>query len=274
MKGRKIRVCWKNLHLDKNKVTWSFSQLAMFSSPMARRTTKSIVTVAPSDDDDDLNDGICQKMDESHFDLPSELLHDFLIVCFTRNIRSCSNDLGQFVEQLKKITGTVESFIDADQCVDFLTDVIDKKVIMITYGYSDDHFLSLFADIRQLCSIYLFGTRRIPNGPTGKIKHFRGVYHDVEQICHSIKQDIYQQWINSTPLSVISSNSSVNPNQMESSFMYTHPSRISCKQDLVSCTKDLDQDTRYRNVNRSSKLKVQEDLTILHQDLGIAEIIK
>ena len=190
---------------------------------MTRWTTKSIVTVATSDDDDDnLTDGICHKVDESYSNLPSEILHGFLIACFIGNTRADSNDLNQVVEPLKKITGTVESFINVDQCVDFLTDISDKKVLMIIYDYSDDRFLALLADIPQLCSIHLFGTRRIPNGPGRKIKKFRGMYHDVEQLCHSIKQDIHRQWTaESTTLSIIAAGSSQASNELESSFMYT-----------------------------------------------------
>ena len=194
---------------------------------MGDRKTKSLVTVVP-DEQDSIENGVAEeykcrhRIYDSHAIVTSEILEGFFVVCFTSNINRFGNDVNPFVDQLKKIATRVESFTDPDECIDYLTDIADKKVLMIMNDCHDDDFLSVSADIPQICSIYLFDATRVLNRPTRKkIKKLKGVHHDVEEICHSIQQDMHRQWVDSTPLSIFSVSSPGNLDALNSSFMYT-----------------------------------------------------
>jgi tetratricopeptide (TPR) repeat protein len=93
---------------------------------------------------------------------------------------------------------------------------------MVLFDYPDEQFVSFFGSISQVCSIYRFDHPPIPTrSAREKMKKFKGVHHDVEQICLSIQEDIHRQWFDSTPLSIISVSSSGNLDALDSSFMYT-----------------------------------------------------
>ena len=205
---------------------------------MAHHRTKSIVAVASDDDDEDSTDAnetttnaripqtnkISNGTYDSHSIITSQIVQDFLIVCFISNNALPTDDLDHFVDQLKKISVGVESFTDANQCVDFLTDVADKRMrnLIIMYACREAGLVSLFGDIPQVCSVYMFETPMTTNKlPQGKIKKFKGVHHDIEEICQSIQKDIHRQWFDSTPLSIISANSPEDLNDLDPSFMYT-----------------------------------------------------
>ena len=199
---------------------------------MAQHRTKSIVT-AVSDDSTYINPTTISGQipgnyqislwgNDTHSIITSEIIEDFFIVCFTSNNALPTTDLDYFVDQLKKVTSSIECFKDANQCVDFLTDVADKRILIIMYACPEEGLVSLFGDIPQVCSVYMFETSVTPNRLLqDKVKKFRGVHHDVEEICQSIQTDIHRQWFDSTPLSIISANSPGDLNDLDSSFMYT-----------------------------------------------------
>ena len=198
---------------------------------MAQHRTKSIVRVV-SDDDENITDvnstntnnpavqdnTVGKLINNSHFLITSEIMQGFVTICLTRNVEPPADDLEQFVKRLKQ----VESFSDIDECIDYLTDVDEKRVVIVLYDQPDEHFVSLLSNIPQVCSIYRLNQAEAPErSKREKIKKFKGVHNDVEQICHSIKQDIHRQWFDSTPLSIFSPSSPENLDALDSSFMYT-----------------------------------------------------
>ena len=165
---------------------------------MAQHRTKSIVKVV-SDYDRNFtdanssnpnipilqNDTTCNRMYNSHSLVSSEIMDSFLTICLTRNIDRSSDDVHHFLERLKKITKQVECFSDVDECIDYLTDVDQKRVVMVLYGYPNDQLVPFFSSISQVCSIYTFDHSGVSARSGGdKIKKFKGVYRNVEQICH------------------------------------------------------------------------------------------
>ena len=202
---------------------------------MAQHRTKSIIS-AVSDDDENVSaanstntnysimqsDTTGKRINNSHTLITSEIMDDFLTICLTPDVDPPVDDLHCFLERLKQITKQVEFFSDLDECIDYLTDLDKKRVVIVLYDYPDKHSVSFLSNILQVCSFYRFEHAEVSStSGREKIKKFKGVYNDVEKICRSIKQDIHRQWFDSTLLSIISASSPENLDALDSSFMYT-----------------------------------------------------
>jgi hypothetical protein len=152
----------------------------------------------------------------------SKIIDNFIIVWLCSNINGSITDRDDLHKKLQHIINGFQTFTDINECIDFLTDILDKKVIMIINDYLDQKFLRLIDGIPQLHSVYIF------NNDQGKHEQFskefnvvRGTYSQIEHICSAVKQDAYRLVVDLTPISVISPNSSLNIHELDQSFMYT-----------------------------------------------------
>jgi hypothetical protein len=58
--------------------------------------------------------------------------------------------------QLQTIVNSMDTFIDPDQCVNYLTDIAPEKVFMIVSKTISEEMIPLIYDISQLDAIYIF----------------------------------------------------------------------------------------------------------------------
>ncbi len=74
---------------------------------------------------------------------------DIIIIWLHENYQSS-------FDQIRSINRSFKSFNDADQCVDFFTEITNRKVYLIlSMNYSLEIFISLIHDVSQLDSIYI-----------------------------------------------------------------------------------------------------------------------
>jgi tetratricopeptide (TPR) repeat protein len=142
-----------------------------------------------------------------------------LIIWLNQTDQSSSNTLNE----LERTVNAVITFDNKDKCVDYVTNVINRKIIMIISGDFTEEFISLIHNIEQLHSIYMFANNdRRSNLSTTTFRKFKGIFNSIEDICKSIRQEMKRYDHDSIPISIFSSDelSKRNLNELPSSFMY------------------------------------------------------
>jgi tetratricopeptide (TPR) repeat protein len=159
------------------------------------------------------------------YSFPSNI-QNFVLVWLDANIDKVNNnDCRNTIKQLQQVVHTVNTFIDVNQCIDFITDIKDKKVFMITSGSLGEIVMPIIHDMFQIDSIYIFcqDESRHKQWAQNWLK-IKGVFTKISSICEELKQAAQQCDQNTIPISFISideqlSNQSLN--QINQSFMYT-----------------------------------------------------
>ena len=127
--------------------------------------------------------------------------------------------------QLRCIVNDVNLFTQRDECIDFLTEVDDKKAFLLVEGALGRRITPLIHDIPQLDSIYFIS--RNPSRYEQWIKEWvkvKGVHAEITSICQALQHAAKHCDENETVISFLSLNdetSSKNLNQLEPTFMYT-----------------------------------------------------
>jgi tetratricopeptide (TPR) repeat protein len=121
---------------------------------------------------------------------------------------------------------TIQIFTNPDDCIDNLTNFPDEKIFLIISGTFGQHIIPLIHDILQINLIYVFsGANKSKYEAWAKeYNKVKGVFTEIELICESLKQDVYQLNQDAIPISFVSlsaSPSNVQLDQLDSSFMYT-----------------------------------------------------
>ncbi len=120
---------------------------------------------------------------------------------------------------------TIQIFTNPDDCIDNLTNFPDEKIFLIISGTFGQHVIPLIHDILQINSIYVFsGVNKSKYEAWAKeYNKVKGVFTQIELICESLKQDVYQLNQDAIRISFVSlsaSPSNVQLDQLDSSFMY------------------------------------------------------
>ncbi|CAF4564104.1 unnamed protein product, partial [Rotaria sp. Silwood2] len=147
-----------------------------------------------------------------------------LLVWFSSIITERDDHYGYLITHLQTIINDIHVFEDADQCVDFVTDINHKKVLLIITDDIDQYLVPLIHDTPQLDSIYLFSQNKTINEQwTKEWYKIKGIFFEFSPIIDSIKLIILKNNRNSIGISFISVDDASDPNldQLDQSFMYT-----------------------------------------------------
>ena len=155
----------------------------------------------------------------------SDISGNFVLIWMNFDVHpsnSNDNDIQSYINRLQIIINSIKMFNNLDQCVDFLTDLVDEKVFMIISGRIDQQFISILHQLIQLNSIYLFSNEKLNTKQWIKqYKKVKGIFPHIETICNTLQQDIHQLNNNLTSISIIPSSSSINLDELDQSFMYS-----------------------------------------------------
>ncbi|CAF1496348.1 unnamed protein product [Adineta steineri] len=133
-----------------------------------------------------------------------------------------NSDINNTINQLQHVAGSFKIFNDANECIDFITNVTDQEVSLIICNSRSETFISIIEDIPQLHSIYIFDYQQ-PQGQvwSHRYKKLRGVFTQPDSIIDALKQNISNQLNDLAPFSIVSNTSSSNLDELDQSFMYT-----------------------------------------------------
>ncbi|CAF1614471.1 unnamed protein product [Rotaria sp. Silwood1] len=118
------------------------------------------------------------------------ILQNFLLVWLDANLQEADNDFKNSLQHLRKIVASITTFTDAQQCVNFLSEIKKEKVFMIVSGSLGRQIVPEIEALPQLEAIYVFcGNQSVHEQWTKKISKVKGVYTKIEPICQALEID-------------------------------------------------------------------------------------
>ncbi|CAF3148103.1 unnamed protein product [Rotaria sp. Silwood2] len=116
------------------------------------------------------------------------ILENFLVIWLDANFDEYKDNYKKAIQHLRHNVGTITTFTDADQCVDFLSDIKDEKVFMIVSGALGPYIIPEIQAFSQLDCVYVFGEHQsIHEQWARKIPKVKGIYTQIEPICKALK---------------------------------------------------------------------------------------
>jgi tetratricopeptide (TPR) repeat protein len=154
------------------------------------------------------------------------MVQNFHLVWLDGNIDEVNNDdCRKSIIQLRQVVNTVNTFIDVDECIDFINDIQEEKTFMICSGALGQTTVPLVHDKLQVSTIYIFCENTTWHEEWVKEwPKVKGLYTDITSICEALKQAAHDCDQNSVSISFIkTADGATNQNldQLDRSFMYT-----------------------------------------------------
>ncbi|CAF1478927.1 unnamed protein product [Rotaria sp. Silwood1] len=162
------------------------------------------------------------------------ILQNFLLVWLDANLQESDNDFKNSLQHLRKIVASITTFTDAQQCVNFLSEIKKEKVFMIVSGSLGRQIVPEIEALPQLEAIYVFcGNQSVHEQWAKKISKVNGVYTNIQPICQALEIDRQRCDQAMIPISF---------NGRDALFMYTQllkEALLEIEDDDVKSIKDL-----------------------------------
>jgi len=156
----------------------------------------------------------------------TRIVQNFRLIYLDANIDEVNdNDWWDNISKLRRIIYTIDTFADADKCIQFLTNIKDEMVFLIVTGYIGQHVVPIIHSMTQLDSIYIFcGNASRHEQWAKQWLKIKGIFTEMSSICNALKpaaQQCDQDNISIGFMSASDDPSSQNLDQLDPSFMYT-----------------------------------------------------
>ncbi len=157
--------------------------------------------------------------------LSVRMVQNFHLVWLDGSIDEVNDeDCRNFIMNLRQVVNTVNTFIDVDECIDFITDIKEKAFMVISEEFSQT-IIPIVQDISQVHCIFIFCKNNVPyEMPAKGLPKVKGEFKDITSICEGLKQAVQNCDHNSISISFVATNdgtSNANLDQLDQSFMYT-----------------------------------------------------
>ncbi|CAF1240770.1 unnamed protein product [Rotaria sp. Silwood1] len=158
---------------------------------------------------------------------PKARIQNFVLVWLDATIDEVHNqDSINTISKLREIVNIVNTFINADECVNFITDVKEEEIFMIFSDAFGQTIVPLIHEIRQISLIYIFCDQKTCDEQwTKQWPKVKGVFTDIKPIYEALKQAIQMYEQNTISMSFVpptTGTTNQNLNELDKSFMYTH----------------------------------------------------
>ncbi|CAF1472748.1 unnamed protein product, partial [Rotaria sp. Silwood1] len=181
------------------------------------------------------------------------ILQNFLLVWLDANLQESDNDFKNSLQHLRKIVASITKFTDAQQCVNFLSEIKKEKIFMIVSGSLGRQIVPEIEALPQLEAIYVFcGNQSVHEQWAKKISKVKGVYTKIEPICQALEIDRQRCDQAMIPISF---------NGRDALFMYTQllkEALLEIEDDDVKSIKDLVDYCRLQNDVDEDQIKLVE----------------
>ena len=149
----------------------------------------------------------------------------YFIIWIISSIDEGNEDYQNTLEQLQDVTNDVYTFLNGDECIDFLTEVDDRKAFLIVPDSIAQQLVPCIHSISQLDSIYIYCNSKISQEDwTSNWNKVKGVSMEMTSIYKALnatKNQYNQDDISISFIDVNQYRSGQNLKQLEPSFMYT-----------------------------------------------------
>ena len=161
-----------------------------------------------------------------HRPFNSRIVQNFILIWLDPRIDDMNdNEYRTSITELRRVVNTIETFADVDQCIDFITEIKEEKILMIISDELGQNTVPLVHDITHINSIYVFSNNGTQNKQwTQQWPKIKDIFATIPSICDAVKQDAQkcdQDLISISFVSLNSRQSKQNLDQLDSTFMYT-----------------------------------------------------
>ncbi|CAF1374711.1 unnamed protein product [Adineta steineri] len=166
------------------------------------------------------NTFIVPKAAEGRRRISIQQMQNVLLIWLDNDIDETNADCQNKITKLRHVINGIITFVDIDQCFEFIETVVDRKACMIVSGLLGQHIVSRVHNMSQIDSIFIFCDNQkhheqwVKDWP--KIK---GVFTNITPICEALKLAAHQYEQNAIPMSFVGTNKKLD--QLDPSFMYT-----------------------------------------------------
>jgi tetratricopeptide (TPR) repeat protein len=153
------------------------------------------------------------------------MVQNVMLIWLDKNINNKKEDCCNTVTQLRHVGITVHTFTDTDQCIDFVTDSCNEKVVLIISGALCQNIVPLVHDIGQLHKIFIFGKNKIRYEQWAKQwSKIKDVFTEVTPIFEALNQVSQQCEENAISISFVAIDGNTfnkNLDRLDPMFMYS-----------------------------------------------------
>ncbi|CAF0948974.1 unnamed protein product [Rotaria sordida] len=150
---------------------------------------------------------------------PQDIIENYIIIWLDPNLDFSKEENEKLINQLRSIVNTIETLTDINQCIKFLEQIKNEKVFLIISDCFIKEIASFEEKFTQLNSIYIFCNRILKsNEIIQAYKKGKGIFTQMKLLCNELKKEIHQLNHDLLPISIISTSSSTNLNELDPSF--------------------------------------------------------
>mgnify|MGYP002384482041 CR=1 FL=1 len=158
---------------------------------------------------------------------PSQhIIQNFHLVWLDKNINEDDDDFRNSITKLRQVVNTVNTFVDADKCIDFISNIQEETAFMIISGALGQTIVPIIHSKNQISDVYIFCGNKVWHEKWAKEwSKIKGVFTGIQSICEALKQAAHACDHNvisiSFPTTRDAATSVNNKNTLDCSFMYT-----------------------------------------------------
>ena len=154
------------------------------------------------------------------------IIQNFHLVWLDANINEKDDDFRNSITKLRQVVNTVNIFVDADKCIDFINNVQEATTFMIISGALGQTTVPTIHSKKQISDIYVFCRNKAWHEKwTKEWSKIKGVFTNIQPICEILKQTAYACDHNAVSITFATTKdaatSASNKNTLDCSFMYT-----------------------------------------------------
>ena len=126
------------------------------------------------------------------------------------------------VVQLRQLVNSVQTFVLLDDCVDYLSNIRNKRAFLIISSDLAEQLVPAIADLSQLAGVYLYSSQTVINTEwTNSYVKVKGTLTEMKDLCQVLKKGLQQVDGDLVTFDVISPTEMVDLNRLDQSFMYS-----------------------------------------------------
>ncbi|CAF4992624.1 unnamed protein product, partial [Rotaria sp. Silwood1] len=117
-------------------------------------------------------------------------LQNFRLLWLDAKLDESNDDFKKSFRRLRRVVASIETFKDAQECIDFLSAVTNQKVFMIISGSLGRQIIADIEAWPQLESVYVFCRNQAAHEQwANKVPKVKGVYTKIKPICKALQID-------------------------------------------------------------------------------------
>jgi hypothetical protein len=150
----------------------------------------------------------------------ARIIQNFHLAWLDRSIDETNDDYRDSITEFQKVVDMVNTFVDVDECVDFIRDRAENVFVIIS-GEFAQHAIPVIQDIPEVRSVYIYSKKDVSYEKSSKVY---GVYTNITAICEELKEAARNFERNSIPISYVENTDVItnkNLDTLDPTFMYT-----------------------------------------------------